>query len=334
MNNEYNNSKLYNLYLQLEPTITELEEERINSTDLKIARTITNLCSLSLKIMLWLSLIGLVLSLVFSFLGLKSPKIQLLTSSLIFLPLFLLILIDNINNFFKYKFIAKYRYNFKNKVIKKIIDLLNQNLEYIPDNYINKEEFINSQLFWEPKKNYHGDDLIQGNISGCPIQLSYISASWSDIDSSEQFLGLFAIIEFNKDISSPLGTNYRIGKHKVKFDNPEFNKIFNVFSNNITEAFHALPVNVLNRFVLLSKKYLEKSSIKNHKNLYSFLSLSPIEFSIIQNKVYIGIMKPEGFFEPPIDKSLFDYSIYEKYLTDLELILELAIGIVEDLKLA
>ena len=74
MNN--NNDKLYNLYLQLEPTIAELEEERLNSTDLKIARNITNLFFFSLKIM-WLSLIGFILSLIFSFLNLKSPEIEL-----------------------------------------------------------------------------------------------------------------------------------------------------------------------------------------------------------------------------------------------------------------
>ena len=327
MNN--NNDKLYNLYLQLEPTIAELEEERLNSTDLKIARNITNLFFFSLKIM-WLSLIGFILSLIFSFLNLKSPEIELLTNLIIVLPIILFGIVGSINKFFKDQFIEKYKYEFKNKVIKEIINLLNQNLEYIADGYIDKEEFINSQLFWKPNQYYYGDDLIQGNICDCPIWLSDISAGWSNNKRSKEFSGLLFIAEFNKNISSPLGTNSNIGESKVEFDSPEFNKIFNVFSNNITEAFYALPINVLERFVLLSKKSLEKSSIKNQKNVYDFFSVSPIEFSIIQNKLYIAIFKVEGFFEPPIDKSLFDYSIYEEYLTDLELVF----GIVEDLKLA
>lgn len=54
------------------------------------------------------------------------------------------------------------------------------------------------------------------------------------------------------------------------------------------------------------------------------------DFSVVDDKFYIAIPYNRPLLEPPIFKSLFDYSIYEEYLSDLELML----GIVEDLKLS
>ena len=186
-------------------------------------------------------------------------------------------------------------------------------------------------MFTEATNYIEGDDFIKGNINNTFVQISEIHLQEiKDYNYTKQhqsheiytgkniiFDGLFIIISLNKKANDnykyKFGTNTTFGSSLVHLDNPEFNELFTVYAENTTEAFYILPSNLLERMVDFV-----------HKTGRNF------DFSVVDDKFYIAIPYNRPLLEPPIFKSLFDYSIYEEYLTDLEL----AIGIVEDLKLA
>ncbi len=297
-----NNDKLYNLYLQLEPTITELEQER--KTKLHIILLIT-------------SIVGILLIILF-------VKFLILTNFLMAFAIYpsLALLFWIVFTFQLLYFIflgEKYRQTFKHNIIDSLISLFDQNtLKYYPKEFISFALIKDSLLFKDLNKykkaslNYQGFDhvLYKGNdlINSSKMQCSQLQFGAESI-----FQGLFIIINLPRNTNTAFGTSTNISNNKILLDNPEFNEVFNVYAENTTEAFYVLPSNLLERMV----NFVHKTGRK-------------FDFSVVDDKFYIAIPYNRPLLEPPIFKSLFDYSIYEEYLTDLEL----AIGIVEDLKLA
>ncbi len=296
------NDKLYNLYVQLEPVIAELEEER--KSKLHIILLITSILSILLIIVF--------------------VKFLILTNFLIVFALypFLTLIFWIVFTFQLLYFIflgEKYRQTFKHNIIDSLVSLFSQNTsKYYPKEFINFTLIKDSLLFKDLNKykkaslTYQGLDCIlyKGNdlINSSNMQCSQLKIGDGDI-----FKGLFIIIDLLKNTNTAFGTSNNISNNKILLDNAEFNELFPVYAENTTEAFYILPSNLLERMV----NFVRKTGRK-------------FDFSVVDNKFYIAIPYNRELLEPPIFKSLFDYSIYEEYLTDLEL----AIGIVEDLKLA
>ena len=221
----------------------------------------------------------------------------------------------------KKSFWGDYNLDFKRVVIQKILSCINPTLTHFPLSQISEREFSYSYLLHSSEfNNITGDDLIEGKIHNTFIRFSEIQIN-RFVDGGEDayknshqiWQGLFIIIDLPRNTNTAFGTSTNISDNKILLDNTEFNELFPVYAENTTEAFYILPSNLLERMV----NFVRKTGRK-------------FDFSVVDDKFYIAIPYNRELLEPPIFTSLFDYSIYEEYLTDLEL----AIGIVEDLKLA
>lgn len=206
----------------------------------------------------------------------------------------------------------KYRKNFKEKVVAKVINLINPDYNYNPDRHIEVNEFNNSKLFSTKADRCNGDDFISGKIEDTDFKFSEINAQYKTTTTEDGktktewhsiFRGLFFHADFNKHIQ---GTTYvlpdtaekLLGKfgqkfqksfsrgELVKLENPEFEKLFVVHSSSQVEARYILTPVMMEAMVSICKKYKRK--------LY---------FSFIGERVYCGVKFNKALFEPRIRKS-------------------------------
>ena len=215
----------------------------------------------------------------------------------------------------------KYRKNFKEKVVSKVINLIDPDYNYNPDRHIEVNEFNDSKLFTTKADRCNGDDFISGKIENTDFKFSELNAQYKSTTTENGrtktewhtiFSGLFFHADFNKHIQ---GTTYvlpdtaekLLGKfgqkfqksfsrgELVKLENPEFEKLFVVHSSSQVEARYILTPVMMEAMVNISKKYKRK--------LY---------FSFIGERVYCGVKINKALFEPRIRKSGVNFSDIEE----------------------
>lgn len=230
----------------------------------------------------------------------------------------LLVLVGGVYTAIKY---YKYRKNFKEKVVTKVVNLINPDYNYNSDRHIELNDFNNSKLFTTKADRCTGDDFISGKIEDTDFKFSELSAKYKTTTTEDGktktewhsiFRGLFFHADFNKSIQ---GTTYvlpdtaekLLGKFGQKFqksfnrgdlvklENPEFEKLFVVYSSSQVEARYILTPVMMEAMVNIFKKYKRK--------LY---------FSFIGERVYCGVKFNKGLFEPRIRKSGVSFADVEE----------------------
>ncbi|KAB5488232.1 MULTISPECIES: DUF3137 domain-containing protein [Flagellimonas] len=144
------------------------------------------------------------------------------------------------------------------------------------------------------------------------------------------FFGMFVIIDFNKKIRGntivlPDKLEKRAGyfakiiqslklhrKQLINLEHTEFEKEFVVYGTDQVEARYILSTAFMERIVALKRK-MER----------------PIMLSFNNNKLYMAIQHPNGFFCLPQHKNLITSNAFELFVENISN----AIGIVEDLNL-
>ena len=150
---------------------------------------------------------------------------------------------------------------FKINIINKIVDFVDEGLNYSASSYIDESDFIISHIFNIAHDIYSGDDYVCGKIGKTEIEFSELCSAykvstrggtyWHTI-----FKGLFFIADFNKIFSTKtiilpdkaekllgrLGKTLQSRNKKrgqlIKLEDPEFEKYFvvyrlsNIFSVN------------------------------------------------------------------------------------------------------
>ena len=236
-----------------------------------------------------------------------------------------------------YKFMIKdYTHEFKMSVIKPLIHAIDKTMLYSSQTHVSNYFFEHSKLFEEADK-LSGNDYVKGQIDGINIQFSDIHAQNKNQDSKGKeswdtiFQGLFIVADFNKHfygetVVLPDSAQNSFGNvighwlqsknaargELVKMDNPEFEKVFVVYSSDQIEA----------RYILSHSMMEKLLSFKNK-------SAHPIYVSFTGTHIYMAINYGKDLFEPSVFNSLFDYKVAMEYVKTLHL----AIGIVEELKL-
>ncbi len=236
-----------------------------------------------------------------------------------------------------YKLLIKdYTVEFKEKIIKPLIQAIDAKLTYSSNSHISSHLFNRSDLFSHPDR-MNGNDLVKGNIDGTNIEFSDLHAekkhknskgqtSWSTI-----FQGLFIVAEFNKNFNGKtlvlpdsaqstfgnliggwLQSNNFSRDELVKMDDNNFEREFVVYSTNQIEARYILSHTLMKKLLLFKDK-----------------SKHPVYISFIGNHIHIAIYYDKDLFEPSIFHSLLKYKIAMEYVNTLHL----AVGIVEELKL-
>ena len=201
-----------------------------------------------------------------------------------------------------------YREMYKQNVVKQIVHLINPDWNYDPNGRISSSNYRNSELFNRSWDKYEGDDLVSGAIDKTDFRFSELHTQYktitTDSDGNREeewhtiFKGLFAHADFNKEIKGrtfvlPERASKQIkevgstGRTKlVKLENPEFEKIFKVFSTDQIESRYILTPTMMESIVNIHKKYKKR-----------------VYFSFIGSRVYVAMSFNKDLFEPRILKS-------------------------------
>ncbi len=228
----------------------------------------------------------------------------------------------------------KLKVAYKESVITKVIQSIDDSFRYRHSNYISESQFKTSQLFRTPDR-YKGEDYVMGKLDKTDFEFSEINAEYKSSDSDGKstyhtiFQGFFMIADFHKSFQGhtvvmPDNTgegwfgrlvkgSTRKGMDLAKMENPIFEAAFDVYTTDQVEARYILSTSMLENILKL------KSRFKSEVNIAFFNSC-----------VYVAISwRKDDFLEPKLNKTLLEESTIHHFLDDIWLCLE----IIEDLNL-
>jgi hypothetical protein len=235
-----------------------------------------------------------------------------------------------------YHFMTRgYVARFKSLVIQKIVQFIDENLNYAADSFIDKTTFMLSKIFTTKPNRYKGDDLVWGKTGATEIKFSEIKAEHESGSGKNRrrytiFKGLFFIGDFNKHFTCETvvlpDTAEKLFGHfgqtlqsmnifrgqLIKLEDPEFESHFVVYGNDQIQARYILSTSLMERILEFKKKTGRK-----------------IYLSFVGSKVFVAVSYTKSLFEPRIFRTLLDFEPILEYFEDLQL----AIGIVDDLNL-
>ena len=245
---------------------------------------------------------------------------------------------------------SEWRNTFKTRVMTRLVKLFHPSLNYYPNRAIAEQEYRLSMLFHnspDPDR-YRGEDYIEGVIDKTDIRLSELHTEYRQVTYDSKgnrreywvtiFRGLFISADFHKhfhgitlvlpdteqswlgglgqwlqSISAKLGNQ---PGELVKMEDPEFERLFKVFSTDQVEARYILTPNMIRRIVEFRNR-----------------TQSQVRVSFIASRVFVAIPTSHNHFEPPsllapADK-LLDPATLAQYFEELKF----ALAVVDELNL-
>ena len=308
---KYNFEELYSRVLN---TLQEIEKQRIALIQKKLKQTVIISLILSMVIIAYLCFWEKQL-----ILNLNSGFMTLILSGSV-------LLVGVCCFSFKCAGRVKLSDAYKNDIVNKMIVNILPSAEYHKDRGIDCNYFKNSLLTTENPDRYLSEDLVTGKIEETVFSFGEIHAEkryytdkgherWEDI-----FKGIFFIADFHKDFSGKtlVGRDSFIkftshsNMHRVKLEDPVFEKIFDVYGTDQVEARYVLTPSIMERLVQLNHKISSK-----------------ITLSFENSMVNIAIPQNKNNFEVPLFSTVLNKKRIEK---EFILLINL-IEIVEDLNL-
>lgn len=229
--------------------------------------------------------------------------------------------------YYIYQTIAKqnnYRNLFKSGVVTELVRSIDSDWKYIFNSYISEENYHQSGIFPQHYDRYRGDDFVGGEIDRTDFQFSELQTEVKRVTHDSKgrrqehwetiFKGLFMHADFNKEFR---GTTYvlpdtaerlfgRFGQtlqkmssrgELVKLENPEFEKMFVVYSSDQVESRYILTPVMMEAMVRFSRQFRKS-----------------ISFSFVGSRVYCAMSFSSDLFEPKIFRSGVNYeNIREMY---------------------
>lgn len=257
--------------------------------------------------------VGVIALLILKLEGIFGPIVIVVISVIIF--------ITCINN--KSKIFSSF---YKEEVVDEIIHAFCPNATYSPNNGVGEDLFRNSGLFTSPDR-YHAEDLIEGCLDKTSFICSEVHAEerrarstkngvqyyWEDI-----FKGFLFIADFHKEFQGEttiLRNSFfkvKMGASRVKMENPDFEKVFDVFSTNQIEARYLITPSMMERMLELDSNFKKGVTI-----------------SFRNSTILVAIPDSKNRFEADVWSSLNDMSILKSDFSVLQSLLD----IVEELNL-
>jgi len=240
---------------------------------------------------------------------------NIINSSSIFL-IFFAIMFVLVFNFIIYSVITviggvsknyiQFRKQYKNIVIKKLMNNFYNNLEYFP--YKQMPEYIYNKQNYEYYNKYESDDYIEGQIDNkYSIQMAEIltqeERTYKNKDGETEteiitkFHGLFAKVVMHKSINGELQIVQDGGlADNLKMDSSEFEKYFDVRATDKIVGMQLLTADVMEELI----------QFENQTNM-------KYEVFIKDNELYLRFHSGEMFEVPDIKKEALDKSTIHKY---------------------
>lgn len=251
--------------------------------------------------------VGVIALLILKLEGIFGPIVIVVVSVIIF--------ITCINNKSKI-----FSFFYKEEVVDEIIHAFCPNATYSPNNGVSEDLFRNSGLFTSPNR-YHAEDLIEGCLDKTSFICSEVHAEerrarstkngvqyyWEDI-----FKGFLFIADFHKEFQGETTVlrdsffKIKMGASRVKMENPDFEKVFDVFSTNQIEARYLITPSMMERMLKLDS-YFKKG----------------ITISFRDSTILVAIPDSKNRFEADVWSSLSDMSILKSDFAVLQSLLDI-----------
>jgi hypothetical protein len=243
-----------------------------------------------------------------------------------------------------------YRDRYKEQVVRRVVQALNPELSYSPHGSISRADFDTADFFREDIDRFRGEDLVEGRIGETTIRFSELHVEdkrqrgtgknrrteWVTV-----FMGLFVVVDFPKrfkgrtivlpdtaqrflgGIGQTLQSmNFTRGQ-LIKLEDPEFERLFVVYSDDQIEARYLLSTSLMQRILDLRSKL-------GH----------PLYLSFANDRLYLAIPSNRNRLEPIPLLQMLSYgrapateeavlARIGEYVTDLTTVL----GIVDELNL-
>lgn len=228
---------------------------------------------------------------------------------------------ENKNNLNPEKRPKSYKQVFKEKIVGPIIEISFGSAKYDAKAGISSHEY-NKAGYKEHYDRYHSEDLIiapltvEGDVSTfMTIAEVHTENEHTDEDGHKSYTTVFQgltssfLLPKNTEKNIYIRSNGRVSswnKSKVKMDMPEFEKIFDVESNDAILAMRVLTADVMAEMIDLYKKYK-----------YRF------EINILNDTIYMRL-RTGPMFEPSIFKQSMEYKQIEKYYLVLKALTSIA----------
>lgn len=232
-----------------------------------------------------------------------------------------IIFITCVNN--KSKIVSSF---YKEQVVDEVIHAFCPDATFSPDSGIDENVFENSGLFISPDR-YHAEDLIEGCLGKTSFVCSEVHAEerrarstkngvryyWVDI-----FKGFLFIADFHKDFQGETTIlrnslfKLKMGASRVKMENPEFEKAFDVFSTDQIEARYLITPSIMERMLKLDNNFRKGITI-----------------SFRNSTILVAIPDSKNRFEADVWSSLNDMNILRSDFA----ILQSLLAIVDELNL-
>ena len=224
-----------------------------------------------------------------------------------------------------FKFIDKY----KNFYLKNYINSLG--FEYQKIGHIHALDIMKSGLFASFDKQ-SGNDKISGEIDGVRFvfsdllienkietedgsvfvkNLPYLNTNYDTKTFVTAFQGLFFMADFHKKINSKTVVLSRSGRQNgeiiaknrlkdIKMDNTEFNKLFEVFTNDPQNAMYILNFSLMEQLIKLQKMFKD-----------------PLSVSFVDNRIFIKVDRGYDSFEPDLNQNIVNKNIAPRIKAEL-----------------
>lgn len=192
---------------------------------------------------------------------------------------------------------------------------------YLRVGHVHALDIMKSKLF-KPFDKQIGNDLISGELEG--VRFVFSDLILQDIEEEEDwrmnfvrkshhtiFQGIFFVASFNKTISGETFVMSRNAPNnasveKIRMDNVEFNKFFNVYATDVQNAMYILSPALMESIIKFAKKMRD-----------------PIGISFVEDRIFIRIDRWCDSFEPDIHQSVISKNIAPAIKSDIESILEI-----------
>ncbi len=195
---------------------------------------------------------------------------------------------------------GNFKQEYKTRIITKLVELIDPNLRYTPDQGLEQSYFDRSRLFKTTPNRYKTEDLITGKFEGVDVAFAEVDATYrtSGKNSSTRqiFKGILFVADFHKHTQGQtyifknngefmLDTRAPRGTKKVVTEDVNFNHCFEAFTTDQVEARYVLSPSMMQRLV----------GLKNRLN-------EDIRIAILDGCVIVAI--PHGqYLEPNFDTS-------------------------------
>ena len=209
---------------------------------------------------------------------------------------------------------------YKEEVVDEIIHAFCPNAAYSPNGGVGEDLFRNSGLFTSPDR-YYAEDLIEGYLDKTSFICSEVHAEerrarytkngvryyWVDI-----FKGFLFIADFHKEFQGETTVlrdsffKIKMGASRVKMENPDFEKVFDVFSTNQIEARYLITPSMVERMLKLDSNFKKGVTI-----------------SFRNSTILVAIPDSKNRFEADVWSSLSDMSILKSDFAVLQSLLEI-----------